>query len=34
MQNAAEDIRVDNLVTPQNAGGGAVNTNTGMYRSM
>lgn len=34
MQNAAEDIRVDNLVTPQNAAGGAVNTNAGMYRSM
>jgi hypothetical protein len=35
MQNAAEDIRVDNLITPQDvAVAGTVNTNTGMYRSM
>lgn len=35
MQNPAQDIRVDNLVTPQDvAGAGTVNTNTGMYRSM
>lgn len=35
MQNAAEDLRFDNLVTPQDvAGAGTVNTNTGMYRSM
>lgn len=35
MQNAAEDIRVDNLVTPQDVPTATtVNTNTGMYRSM
>jgi hypothetical protein len=34
MQNASEGIRFDNIVTPQNAGGGAVNTNAAMYRSM
>jgi hypothetical protein len=34
MQNPSEGIRYDNIVTPQNAGGGAVNTNAAMYRSM
>lgn len=35
MQNLQQEVRVDNLVTPQDvATAGTVNTNTGMYRSM
>ena len=35
MQNLQQNLRVDNLVTPQNIGtAGTVNTNAGMYRSM
>lgn len=35
MQDGAQDIRVDNLVTPQDVPTATtVNTNTGMYRSM
>lgn len=35
MQNLNQELRVDNLVTPQDvATAGTVNTNAGMYRSM
>ncbi len=35
MQNLNQELRVDNLVTPQDvASSGTVNTNSGMFRSM
>jgi hypothetical protein len=34
MQDIAQEVRCDNLVTPQVVGAATVNTNTGMYRSM
>lgn len=35
MQNLDQELRVDNLVTPQDvASSGTVNTNSGMFRSM